>query len=197
MHSWICQSQVRSNSWGLPNTACAPLRGQGGFGSCNGHNWRRVYSILAQAGEANVMPPNSERIMTIEISLNDQIEGEEVLALYRANEWSSAEKPERLLAALRGSHSLVTARIAGDLVGLANAISDGHLVVYYPHMLVHPQHQGKGIGRRMMEAMQCRYSYFHQQLLTADGDAIEFYRALGFVRAGKTEPMWIYSGDEH
>ena len=135
--------------------------------------------------------------MTIDISFHDQIEDEEVLAVYRANGWSSAEMPEQLLAALRGSHSLVTARIEGDLVGIANAISDGHLVVYYPHMLVDPQYQHKGIGRKMMEAMQSRYSCFHQQMLTADGDAIEFYEELGFVRAGKTEPMWIYSGDEH
>ena len=135
--------------------------------------------------------------MQIEIILNDQIEDEEVLVIYTANKWSSAEKPEQLLAALRGSHSLVTARISGTLVGIANAISDGHLVVYYPHMLVHPQYQRKGIGRKMMEAMQRRYSSFHQQMLTADGDAIEFYKALGFVRAGKTEPMWIYAGNEH
>lgn len=135
--------------------------------------------------------------MQIVISLNDQIEDEEVLVIYKANKWSSAEKPEQLLAALRGSHSLVTARISGHLVGIANAISDSHLVVYYPHMLVHPQYQRKGVGRKMMEAMQSRYSSFHQQMLTADGDAIEFYKALGFVRAGKTEPMWIYAGNEH
>jgi GNAT superfamily N-acetyltransferase len=101
------------------------------------------------------------------------------------------------MAALRNSHSLVTARMAGRLVGIGNAISDGHLVVYYPHMLVHPDFHGKGIGREMMSAMQSIYSCFHQQMLTADGEAIEFYKALGFERAGKTEPMWIYAGGEH
>lgn len=135
--------------------------------------------------------------MQIELNLNDQIEDEEVLALYKANKWSSAEKPEQLLAALRSSHSLVTARISGRLVGIGNAISDGHLVVYYPHLLVHPQYQRKGIGQKMMEAMKNKYSSFHQQMLTADSEAIEFYRALGFVRAGKTEPMWIYARNEH
>ena len=119
------------------------------------------------------------------------------MALYRANDWSSAEKPVQLLAALRGSHTLVTARAEDRLVGIANAISDGHLVVYYPHLLVHPHFQRRGIGRRMMAALQGRYSAFHQQMLTADGEAIPFYEALGFVRAGKTEPMWIYAGSEH
>lgn len=135
--------------------------------------------------------------MDVKIEFNEQISEAEVIALYRANEWSSADKPEQLMSALSNSHTLVTARIGGELVGLGNAISDGSLVVYYPHLLVHPVHQGKGIGRKIVEAMQRVYGDFHQQMLTADGTAIEFYKALGFQRAGKTEPMWVYAGNEH
>jgi GNAT superfamily N-acetyltransferase len=135
--------------------------------------------------------------MNVHISLTDRPNEAEVVALYKANEWSSASKPTQLLAALENSHSLVTARIGGKLVGLANAISDGHLVVYYPHMLVQPTHQRQGVGRKMMEALLVRYEGFHQQMLTADGDAVQFYESLGFARAGKTQPMWIYAGTEH
>lgn len=135
--------------------------------------------------------------MNAEISMQDAIEQPEVIALYRANGWSSAEKPAQLLAALRNSHSLVTARLNGQLIGIGNAISDGHLVVYFPHMLVHPNHQGQGVGKEMMKAMQEKYVGFHQQMLIADGRAIDFYRSLGFSRAGKTEPMWIFAGSEH
>nr|WP_067286608.1 GNAT family N-acetyltransferase [Marinobacterium profundum] len=139
--------------------------------------------------------------MNAEISFDDSqnghLEEAEVLELYRANQWSAADKPAALMAALQNSHSLVCARIDGRLVGLGNALSDGHLVVYYPHLLVHPDFQGRGIGRQLMQAMQARYAGFHQQMLTADGRAIEFYRALGFERAGKTEPMWIYAGTDH
>jgi GNAT superfamily N-acetyltransferase len=135
--------------------------------------------------------------MEVKIEINGQVEQAEVVALYKANHWSSAEKPEKLIPALRNSHTLVTARIDNELVGIGNAISDGHLVVYYPHMLVHPTYQGKGIGRKMMQAMQSIYGDYHQQMLTADGEAIEFYKALGFERAGKTESMWVYAGTEH
>lgn len=135
--------------------------------------------------------------MALSISLDDRIETDEVIALYRANDWSSADKPEQLLAALRNSHSLVTARVDGRLVGLGNAISDGHLVVYYPHLLVHPEFQGQGVGRQMMDALQQRYAGLHMQMLTADGRAISFYENLGFSRAGQTQPMWIYAGGEH
>lgn len=135
--------------------------------------------------------------MPIQIKLNDALEQDEVLSLYTANRWSAAEKPVQLMAALRNSHTLVTARAGNRLVGLGNAISDGHLVVYYPHLLVHPDYQRLGVGKMMMQAMQARYSSFHQQMLTADGQALDFYRALGFERAGKTEPMWIYAGTDH
>jgi len=135
--------------------------------------------------------------MEVEISLIDETGEEETLAIYIANDWSSAKKPNELMAALRNSHSLVTARLNGVLVGLGNAISDGHLVVYYSHLLVLPQYHGKGIGRKMFQVLQTKYGNYHQQMLVADGKAIEFYKSVGFVRAGDTESMWVYGGTDH
>jgi GNAT superfamily N-acetyltransferase len=131
------------------------------------------------------------------ISLSDPIAQEEVLSLYVANRWSSAEKPDLLMRALRNSHALATARVGGRLVGLVNAISDGHLVAYFPHMLVLPEFQRQGVGRQLMAAMLERYRDFHQLMLTADGDAVAFYEAMGFTRAGRTISMWIYAGNDH
>ena len=135
--------------------------------------------------------------MPFAVSLSDSINEAEVVALYKANAWSSAEKPEQLLAALRNSDALVTARADGRLVGLGNAISDWHLVVYFPHMLVHPEFQRQGVGRALMTALMQKYAGFHQQMLTADGAAVDFYKSMGFQRAGKTQPMWVYAGNEH
>lgn len=117
--------------------------------------------------------------------------------MYKANKWSSAEKPDLLYKALTNSDSLITAWDGNRLVGLGNAISDGHLVVYYSQLLVHPDYQGKGIGRMIVDRFQKKYGDFHQQLLTADGKAIDFYRKCGFEKAGSTQSMWIYQGDEH
>ncbi len=122
---------------------------------------------------------------------------ESVLALYRANGWSSAQKPELLHQALLASHSLITAWDGERLVGLGNALSDGCLVVYYSHLLVLPDYQGHGIGSELMRRLMARYEGFHQQVLLADGRAVEFFRRWGFKRAGKTEPMWIYAGLDH
>jgi len=75
--------------------------------------------------------------MTNEIEYRDtrDLPIEAVLALYRANNWSSVDKPDELHRALLNLHSLMTAWNGDNLVGLANAISDGSLVVYYPHAL--------------------------------------------------------------
>jgi len=120
-----------------------------------------------------------------------------LLPLYKANNWSSAEKPALLKKALADSHAVVAAWHGATLVGLGNAISDGHLVVYYPHMLVHPDYQGRGIGTEIMRRLKENYRGFHQHVLIADGRAIEFYRKCGFTRAGRTESMWIYAGTDH
>ena len=135
--------------------------------------------------------------MDIEIKETKEINKEKIIELYQANKWSSAEKPDLLYKALMNSDSLITAWDGDRLVGLGNAISDGYLVVYYPHLLVHPDYQGKGIGRIIVDRFQKKYGNFHQQMLTADGRAIDFYQKCGFKKAGSTQSMWIYQGDEH
>ncbi|WP_223585067.1 GNAT family N-acetyltransferase [Sphingobacterium sp. GVS05A] len=135
--------------------------------------------------------------MNIQLSVNRELNANDILQLYQSNKWSAAEKPELLIKALLNSHSLITAWDGAILVGLGNAISDGYLVVYYPHLLVLPSYQGKGVGRLIMDKMQEIYRGFHMQMLTADGNAIDFYKKNGFERAGQTEPMWIYSGGDH
>lgn len=135
--------------------------------------------------------------MDVKIKEAKEISAEKIVKLYKTNKWSSAEKPDLLYKALMNSDSLVTAWDGNRLVGLGNAISDGYLVVYYPHLLVHPDYQGKGIGRMIVDRFQKKYGNFHQQLLTADGKAIDFYRKCGFEKADSTQSMWIYQGDEH
>ena len=122
---------------------------------------------------------------------------QQVLALYRDNGWSAAEKPERLHKALLASHALLTAWHGDRLVGLGNAISDGHLVVYFPHLLVLPEYQRRGVGAQLMRMLKSRYEGFHQQVLLSVRDTVGFYRNCGFGCAEGMEPMWIYSGGDH
>jgi GNAT superfamily N-acetyltransferase len=120
-----------------------------------------------------------------------------VLVLYGACRWSSAEKPDELMAALAGSHTVISAWDGDRLVGLGNAITDGALVVYYPHLLVHPDYQHRGIGRQIMRQLMERYAGYHQHAVLADDNAINFYRSCGFTRPANVRAMWVYSATDH
>jgi len=140
---------------------------------------------------------DSVNMNKIKYEYQKDIPKDQVIALYKSVEWSSAEKPDLLLKALRNSHTVVTAWDGEKLVGLGNAISDGYLVVYYPHLVVHPEYQSKGIGTKIMRLMQRKYHGFHQQSLIAEGKAVEFYKKCGFVKTGSCQSLWIYKGYDH
>ena len=110
-------------------------------------------------------------------TLKNNLVKEDVVNLYKANKWSAVDKPERLY--------------------IGNAISDGYLMVYFPHLLVLPEYQNKGVGKAIMNQMEEIYKGFHMQMLTADEKSIPFYKKIGFNKAGNTLPMWKYQGNEH
>lgn len=118
-----------------------------------------------------------------------------VLELYRSCEWSAAERPDELMSALDNSHALITAWLGERLVGLVNSISDGALVVYYPHLLVMPEARGQGIASELMRRMRAKYDGFHQQMLVSYEAAAPVYEKAGFSRAPGVVPFWIYTGD--
>jgi GNAT superfamily N-acetyltransferase len=122
---------------------------------------------------------------------------EQILPIYESNGWSAAQKTQILHQALLNSHTLISAWNGQQLIGIGNAISDGFLVVYYPHLLIDPDYQGQGIGKKIMESLKQRYEGMHMHILVADSEAIGFYEKCGFTRAGKTKPMWIYAGNDH
>lgn len=135
-------------------------------------------------------------IQEIELRENSDLPSEQVIYLYSQCGWSSANKPEKVLFALSNSETVISAWHKDILVGLGNAISDGALVVYYPHLLVLPAYQRCGIGREIIHCLKQRYSDFHQQILLSVADATSFYEKVGFRLADNVKPMWIYDDSD-
>jgi GNAT superfamily N-acetyltransferase len=135
--------------------------------------------------------------MNIIYKYDKNLPEDQVIALYSSLKWSSSNRPKELINALAHSHTVVSAWDGNQMVALGNALSDGYLVVYYPHLLVLPEYQGKGIGRRIVSILQAKYADLHQQILVADAEAIDFYKNCGFRKAGSCEPLWIYDTYEH
>ncbi|MCU6480235.1 GNAT superfamily N-acetyltransferase [Arthrobacter silviterrae] len=111
----------------------------------------------------------------------------ELLELYGSVGWSAYTKePQTLVAALRGSTTVVLARAAGRLVGLARVISDGATICYLQDVLIHPDYQRLGIGRELVARALQPYRQVRQKvLLTDDGPGQKsFYEALGYRDTG-------------
>ena len=123
------------------------------------------------------------KIDSYSIEAAESIDTESLCALYDSVGWSTYTRDVNgLLAAINGSDFLVVAQEKGNLIGLARAISDDASVVYIQDILVHPSHQGRGIGRGLVEAILKRYEHVRQKVLLTDDrpQQLHFYASLGF-----------------
>ena len=109
-----------------------------------------------------------------------------VLAVYRANDWSHANAPGRLRVAVESSSFSVVALEEERVVGFARAMSDEAFAVYIADILVLPELQRRGIGRRLLDAILDHYPMetFHHQVLIAERGADGFYRRVGMTPVG-------------
>lgn len=108
----------------------------------------------------------------------------EVVGLYDAVGWTAYTRdPGSLMKALANSHRVLAARSQGVLVGLCRVVSDGETICYVQDLLVHPDHQGAGLGTRLLEAMLEHYRHVRQRVLLTDDEPAQraFYTACGFV----------------
>ena len=110
--------------------------------------------------------------MKITISDTRDIILNNIIELYKANKWSSADKPNELYNALINSH-------IGFCLGWWWISRNWECNFWWIFSgilstpLVHPNYQGKGIGQKIVAKMQEKYRDFHMQMLTADGKAIQ------------------------
>ena len=108
---------------------------------------------------------------------------EEILSLYKSVEWSNYyEHSEMLAKAFAASLCVLGAYDNDKLIGIIRCVGDGHSIVFIQDLLVHPDHQRKGIGTELMNAILDRYQNVYQIELATDNTerTIAFYKSLGF-----------------
>ena len=111
----------------------------------------------------------------------------EILALYEAVGWSAYTRdPDALFVALEETDLVVLAWEGDLLVGLARVLSDDVHIAYVQDILVHPDHQRKGIGQDLMERVLDRYKHVRQTVLLCDAtpELAAFYESVGFGESG-------------
>jgi ribosomal protein S18 acetylase RimI-like enzyme len=99
--------------------------------------------------------------------------------------WPTPPSPERHLAILEGSFRVVLAREAGSpqVVGFANAVSDGVLYAFIPLLEVLPSHRDRDIGSTLMRRLLDELGDFYAVDLMCDPELQPFYERLGMHRA--------------
>lgn len=89
---------------------------------------------------------------------------------------------ERLARMLRHSNLIVTAREGGRLIGVARCLSDFSWCCYVSDLAVAREHQRRGIGRRLLDAVKEIVGDECTVILNAAPDAEGYYAHIGFER---------------
>jgi GNAT superfamily N-acetyltransferase len=122
--------------------------------------------------------------VTIEMASGTIPERDELADLYDAVGWAAYTKDlDTLEQALRGSARVVTARRDGRLVGLARVISDRATIAYLQDVVVRPEEQRGGLGRRLVTEAFAPFGSVRQKVLLTDDEPGQraFYESLGFA----------------
>lgn len=113
--------------------------------------------------------------------------------LFLSVEWSSGHYPEKLRAAMSNYGTVVSAWDGERLVGLVCAMDDGVMTAYVHYLLVNPEYQDMGIGRRLVEQVKEKYRDYLRIVVVAYNAEAHFYEACGFKKARDASPMFITS----
>jgi GNAT superfamily N-acetyltransferase len=105
---------------------------------------------------------------------------DQIRDLFSSVAWRIGEKPDKLIAALNNSETLITAWDEDRLVGLVNAFSDATMVAYVHYVLTHRDYQKQGIGRQMINGVLKKYQDYKHLILISNNGKIDFFQKCGF-----------------
>lgn len=129
--------------------------------------------------------------MEIKYKKNKDFSEKELQELFLSVEWDSGNYPKKLKIALNNSHCVYAAYDGEKLVGLINALSDGIMTTYFHYLLVRPEYQDQGIGKKLVELMLDEYDDFARKAIIAYDSEVEFYKKCGFEVGKDKSPMFV------
>lgn len=117
-----------------------------------------------------------------------QIDLEQLKALLQlAAFWAQERRTEDLAVAIINSEPVITAWDSDQLIGFARATSDGIYRATIWDVVIHPNYQGLGLGRRLVETVLAhpRMSRVERIYLMTTHQQ-QFYERIGFEYNGST-----------
>ena len=124
--------------------------------------------------------------------------------------FSNLNRKETYVELLQQSHCIVCQEHGGAIIGMAFLVPSGHPTDIYPadwcyirFVSVHPEHSGKGIGRRLTEKCIEMAKSNHEKMIALHtsemmNKARHIYESLGFTILRELEPRlgkkyWLYT----
>ena len=111
--------------------------------------------------------------------------------LFLSVEWSSGHYPDKLVRAMEGFETVVSAWDGNRLIGMICAMDDGIMTAYVHYLLVRPEYQGTGVGKALVERVKEIYREYLRIVVVAYDEEIGFYENCGFEKASHASPMFI------
>jgi ribosomal protein S18 acetylase RimI-like enzyme len=100
-------------------------------------------------------------------------------------------KPPEALRTVFGNSMFATFGYRdGVLVAAGRALADGLDAAYIADVAVHPEHQGRGLGREVIGRLVAAAAGHKKILLYANPGAESFYARLGFLRMNTAMAIW-------
>ncbi|HEU5419819.1 MAG TPA: GNAT family N-acetyltransferase [Streptosporangiaceae bacterium] len=101
------------------------------------------------------------------------------------------DKPPEALRTVFGNSMFTCFIYAGDqLVGAGRALADGLDCAYIADLAVHPDHQGRGLGKALVQNLVSRAQGHKKIILYANPGTEGFYHQLGFLRMNTAMAIW-------
>lgn len=121
----------------------------------------------------------------IQLSTDSDVPVEQLVELYNSVGWlayTNDEQRPNLLKAIQNSTHVVTAWDGDKLVGLARCLSDDVSICYLQDILIHPEYQRLGIGRKLLLNCIERFAHVRMKVLITDDEERQkrFYESLGY-----------------
>ena len=108
----------------------------------------------------------------------------DLLALYSSVGWSNyTNNPTMLEEAVKASLWQLAVYDEEELVAYIRLVGDGHSVLLVQDLLVRPDHQRQGIGKKLLEEAFETFPHVYQRLLVTERSEknLAFYQSRGFV----------------
>lgn len=105
--------------------------------------------------------------------------------------WSSGEFPEKLVIAMKNYDTVFSAWNGDELVGLVCVMDDGIMNAYIHYLLVKPDYQLKGIGKKLIEKVKIYYDDYLRIAVICENKNVKFYEYCGFEKHEEKSPLFI------